>query len=455
MTELVVVVVVLRNIAVVVERGDVEAADGVHSGRGVTGGFDFNGVLVELLDAADVGHAAGHFGVGGGLGGDEASLYGAEHVGAINVTAIFGSPVSFRIAAVEGNGFVVHIFNGRHGGGNVPSGASAVTGEGAIFVDRSEVPHRHGERNVHILGHVRSGFARKYGASIVIVEIISDDIVGDRLYVGGPLGLKVIPKSSLLFLGPSVGGSPSMIGASSVDGVKNVGILGVDSIGGLRLVVLQTDDLVRGEGGRSNVGGIRIHIIGEDDVIGISGLTVAEHDVIAHLDGVGSDVGVFVIHNAYITRAGVGVIGSVVRNGFTLDRVVDDTAHTVGGQHGNLRHGDRILIVAGIGIERAELLAEGVVRNNQRRGVYGRLSGSDRGGRRFGGGDFRGCGSTAGSEAQAHHANQRKCKVSLEFFLHCVFLLIRLDGAHSPPVFINISKLICNVNESKQFMNQA
>ena len=159
-----------------------------------------------------------------------------------------------------------------------------------------------------------------------------------------------------------------MVGASSVNGVGHRSVLVVNFAGGLRLVVLQTDDVIGPKGRRTNIGRIEEGVVGENDVVGGDGFSIGELHANAKPGGVLGGVGGFVIFNLGIGGTLVEIVGPIVVAGFTLNRVEDDAADAVSSEQGNLRHTGNVNIIGRIREERAELLGEFGVRNDERGG---------------------------------------------------------------------------------------
>ena len=417
MAELVVRVVILRLVAIIVHRGDLQAADGVNRGCFVTLGLDFNGIVIKLRDTGDVRHAAGHRGILRAFGGDEAGLHGADDIGGIHVAAVLRCPICSGIAAIDGVCFVIHIVDGGHRFGEIVDGAGAVAGQRAVVVHFREVPHCKRVSGIHILGHVRGGLAGEHGGYVIIGQIVGDDVIDDTLQVGFPFCLDGIPQSGLLILRPGVGCGPNVVGTRREDGVKQGIILGVDFIGGLRLIVLESDDVIGAEGRGADIGRIGKHIVREDHVIRGHFFAVGELDALFELDSVGGDISRFVIFDGDVARSGIGVVRSVVRNRFTLDGVVDDTTQAVGGQHGDLRHVHDVRVVRGVVEERRELLGELALRNYERNRACLHLFGRGCGclGCGFGRGRLR---LASRQNAEAHDQCQQRRQDFAGLFVH-------------------------------------
>ena len=386
MTELVVVVVILSSIAVVVQRSDSDAADGIDRGSLIALGGHFHRVIVDLLDAGDVRHA---FAAHGLVLRSELSHEGFLGVrNDVRLDSGFARrDISSGVAFVLGLDFRQELFRGGSGAArDVPGLAGRSTGQGAVLVG-TEAPQRHGQRVLQagVGGNFVSGLAD--GGFRLVARVVGGDVIHDALRIRSPVLVKGLEDPSGLVR--------ILAGLLAVlqDRVEDLFILGVDFAGGLGQVILQTNDLIGGQSGGADISRIAVDIIGEDDVIRGQGLAVGELQVLAQLHGVGGGA-VVVLDNGNIRRTIVEIIRAVIAAGLTLDRVVHDRALTVGGQGADGRHGNDVLIIGGIRIEGAELLGEGAVTHNQR-SVAAFLS------RRFG--RFRRLGRSLGGRGDLFH----------------------------------------------------
>jgi len=365
-----------------VQRSDLNAEDGVHSWGFKAVGGNFHSVVVNLLDTRDVRNTlAAHAFI---LGAPETDKRGAGIAKNIGTSNGLVGECRGDIIAVGSHELGVVVVHGREGGGQVPIGAGASAAEDhgvstvlwsnrfSAFSNRggalegAKAPHAHG------IGHIRaggldflSGLAVEIFSGVLIGAVAGPDFVINTLNFSLDGFNKLRPDICLLFFSPGVGGSPDMVGAGSVDLIKERQVLVVNFAGGLGLVVFQTNNVVGGQRGGTDIRGIQEGVVGEDDVICGDGFAIGEFHPHAEAGGVFGGIGSFIVFHFYVRGAFVQVVNAVIRHCFAFNRVEDDTALAVGGQQGDLGHRCDIGVIGCIGIERAEFLRELAVSNHK------------------------------------------------------------------------------------------
>ena len=356
-------VVVIGAVAIVVLGGDGQAADAVHSGSGEALHLHFDGVVVQLLDTGDVGHASGE--VNTGSLGQSGHGLGVQIVGG-GAGGRLGAQVGLDVAAVGREGAIEVVVNGGEGLSHVVDLAVGV-GEGAVLVHSAEAPQSHAQGGLQAVGGTNLVHGLAQRSLSIVRTVVVEHVVDDALHVSLPQLGQLAVVGVVLLLGEQVTLSHGVAEASGLQGVHHGHNVAQRSLGNLGHVSLQADDGIAAQGGGAGVAGIQIHIVGEDDVIRGDRLAVGELQVLTDLGGVGGDVIGLIVHHGDICGAGVEVVGAVVAHRLTLDGVVDDAAHTVGGHHADLGQFNHVLVVTGVGEEGAELGAQRGNRHNQGR----------------------------------------------------------------------------------------
>ncbi len=321
----VVLVVILGFITIVVKRSHADAQDGVNSRRFIAVGLYFNGVLVQFLDAGDIGNAlAAHGLVLGAPFADEGVFGHAKDVGTVgrlntgilnNISII--CRISFFVISLEGWVFFL----------TKVEGFSGIGGKDFIL-HFTKAPKRHTERDLQTI----RGLNFFPGVTCVvrsIGKVIGKYIIHNSFYISFPIGSQIAPEGFLLFLGPGIGFCPFMVDSSSKHIISNLGVLVIHIAGGLRAVIIQTDDGIRTQGRRARIAGVQISIVGEDHIISSHGLAIAELQVFAQFCCVGGNICFLIILNLEVSSALILIVSAIIGNGFSLDGVVDDTAHAV------------------------------------------------------------------------------------------------------------------------------
>ncbi len=224
---------------------------------------------------------------------------------------------------------------------------------------------------------------------------------------GGPEGL-------LLFLGPI--GKIGVVAAGGAD-------QGRFALHGI-LILGQAHDGQRREAGYAVKRGVQLHIHREDGVVNGDGLSVGEHQILAHLELV-SNGAVGIIHHIHIGyTVVVGVIYAVILTRLAGEGLQHRSAHAVDAVHA-AAHQPQHLVLVIVGVEEARELAV-KVRGADGEGVQLallRLVGAVAAARGGVGGGAGGIAVVAaGQQAETHHQRKQKRQQFFSVF-HLLFLL--------------------------------
>jgi len=366
--ELVRVEVVVRGIAVVIQRGDDhgQLIDG--------GGIDLrhvegHAVIAGLLDAGDIVGAFAGLDAGGELGRVVAQI------------------------AVDGVKEVDGSLLGGVGGGKVAvvgglDGLPAIL-RGGVLGDVRIVPKIHG------LAH---------GGGTVVLAGLKNTV--DKVNAGLVDGSPVLV---VLVLGEE--GRGGVVAAVGDDEVRHGLHAGA--------VILHAFDRKGVHGSGSVIGRVAVDVHAEDDVVDGDRRAVFELGVIADGDVI-IDGAVVVLDNVAVAEAVVGVIRAVVRTGLALDALEDNVAFAVGVQKRQTVHVvGNVHVVCGGFEEGGELLREVAGRDDKRvvLGLFGGGGSAGAGGcrsARAGGSRRRGAGrlfsllGAAGENGKRHNEGQQQ-----------------------------------------------
>ena len=352
--------------------GNLDAENAVNSRGFVTIGGNFHGVVINLLDASDVRNTFGAHGFvlrtpfadEGFLGNFEYIHFIGRFVGEGGNDIILVGSHNLSIVVIEGGEGLNQVVNGFSASALESyrictisdfDGFCAFSNFGGAE-EASETPHAHGKGNFCAIGHVIPNSTVEVLGGEIIVAIVGSNIVIDTLNFSFDTGLEASPDVILLFLSPCIGVGVDMVLTGSIDISKHLEVFVIDLSGGLSLVILQTHDRVRREGGGTNIRRIQEGVIGEDHIVGGHRLAIGELHTNAQTGGVFGGVAGFVIINIDVSSALIEVIHAVVAVGFTVNRIEDDSADAVGGHEANLGHGSNVHVVASVAKEGAELL---------------------------------------------------------------------------------------------------
>jgi len=371
-SEHVVLIIVFGGITIVVQGGDVETKDRVDRRGFVTIGGHFHGVVIDLLDASDIRNTFGAHGfVFRTPLANEITLSIRED---IHTVCRFVGEGSFNVISISSHHFGIVVIEGWEGLNQIidSSGTSSLEDDWICAVfnsdrffafsnfsaadEASKAPHAHGIGHFLAFGHFIPNSTIKVLRGEIIIAIVGNNIVVDALNFGFHTSFQACPDIVLHFLCPGIGVSMLMIHTGSIDVLKHLEVLVINLGSSLGLIVLQANDWVRTEGGGANIGRIQKGVVGEDHIIGGHRLTIGELHTHAQAGSVLGGVAGFVVFDFDVSRTFVEIIHTVVVVGLTLDRIVDNAAHAVGGHDANLGQVSNVHVVTCVCKEGAELL---------------------------------------------------------------------------------------------------